>query len=49
MQELAVMSASDLANMKASVTEGEQYLLKDSCDEKLYSVSKLVDGNNWLT
>lgn len=49
MQEVGQMSASDLAALKSSMIEGEQYQLKDSRDQKLYTVSKLADGRIWMT
>ncbi len=49
MQEIAGLSANALADLKSSMVEGEQYQLKDSRDQKLYTVSKLADGRIWMT
>lgn len=49
LQDFAGLSTSYLAQVKASMVENTQYLLKDSRDEKEYYVAKLADGNIWMT
>ena len=49
MQNFATMTASDKADVLNSMTTGAQYQLKDNRDEKSYYISKLADGNVWMT
>ena len=49
MQDFAKLSESGKASVLRSMTEGEQYTLKDSRDSKDYFISKLADGNVWMT
>ena len=49
MQNFATMTASDKADVLNSMTTGAQYQLKDNRDEKPYYISKLADGNVWMT
>ena len=49
MQDFASLSASDKTSVLNSMTTGTQYQLKDSRDQKNYYISKLADGNVWMT
>ncbi len=49
MQELSSMDSSQLASLKSSLTTDAQYYLADNRDNKSYCVSKLKDGNIWMT
>ena len=49
MQDFAGLTASEMDALKASMVEGEQYTVKDSRDNKSYYISKLADGNIWMT
>ncbi|MBQ1298232.1 hypothetical protein IIY24_00090, partial [Candidatus Saccharibacteria bacterium] len=49
MQEFATLSSGDRTYILNSMTTDAQYQLKDSRDEKTYYVSKLRDGNVWMT
>ncbi|MDO4747465.1 MAG: FISUMP domain-containing protein [Candidatus Saccharibacteria bacterium] len=49
MQDFATLSSDDKAEVLDSMTEGEQYQLIDSRDDKVYYISKLADGNVWMT
>ena len=49
MQDLARIGESDMAALKNSMPEGQQYILKDNRDGKDYYISKLADGNIWMT
>ena len=49
MQEFKTLSVANKASVLASMTTNEQYQLKDSRDEKTYYISKLQDGNVWMT
>ncbi len=49
MQDFAKLSESGKASVLRSMTENEQYTLKDSRDNKDYFISKLADGNVWMT
>ncbi|MBR3138713.1 InlB B-repeat-containing protein [Candidatus Saccharibacteria bacterium] len=49
MQEFKTLSERDKTDVLNSMIEGEQYQLKDNRDEKTYYVSKLADGNVWMT
>ncbi len=49
MQEFATLTSSEKSRVLASMVEGQQYQLKDNRDEKTYYVSKLADGNVWMT
>ena len=49
MQEFKTLSEKDKATVLKSMAEDEQYQLKDSRDQKQYYISKLKDGNVWMT
>ncbi|MBR6505798.1 hypothetical protein IKT18_03130 [Candidatus Saccharibacteria bacterium] len=49
MQDFATLTSEEKTKVLASMTEGQQYQLKDNRDEKTYYVSKLADGNIWMT
>jgi uncharacterized protein (TIGR02145 family) len=49
MQDFATLSSSEKADVLSSMTAGAQYQLKDSRDQKDYYISKLADGNVWMT
>ncbi|MEE0887821.1 MAG: FISUMP domain-containing protein, partial [Candidatus Saccharimonadaceae bacterium] len=49
MQNFAVLSEIDKTSVLYSMAEGQQYQLKDSRDQKDYYISKLADGNIWMT
>ena len=43
------ISSTNKSTILASMTEDQQYTLKDSRDNKEYKVAKLRDGNIWMT
>ena len=49
MQTFAELDAVDLASVKSSMTLNSAYILKDIRDEKEYYVTRLEDGNVWMT
>lgn len=49
MQDFATLSTKNKTNVLNSMTEGRQYILKDSRNNKDYFISKLADGNVWMT
>ena len=49
MQDFASLNEADKASILNSMTEGEQYQLKDNRDQKDYYISKLADGKVWMT
>ena len=49
MQDFANLSAQEMEELKEGMVENEQYLIRDSRDNKDYFVSKLADGNIWMT
>ena len=49
MQDFAKLTSSEKTNVLTSMTTGQQYQLKDNRDEKTYYISKLADGNVWMT
>ncbi len=49
MQDFASLSESGKNSVLNSMPEGRQYQLKDSRDQKQYYISKLKDGNVWMT
>ncbi len=49
MQTFAELDAVDLASVKSSMTLNSAYMLKDIRDEKEYYVTRLEDGNVWMT
>ncbi len=49
MQDFATLSEEDKAALISSMPEGYQFILKDSRDQKDYYISKLADGNVWMT
>lgn len=49
MQEIATMTPEEKVALKQSMTIDAQYQLSDARDNKRYYVSKLRDGNIWMT
>ena len=49
MQDFKTLSAEEKSGVLRSMTEDEQYQLKDIRDQKQYYISKLKDGNVWMT
>ena len=49
MQDFASLTSSEKTAVLASMTASAQYTLKDSRDQKDYTVAKLADGNVWMT
>lgn len=49
MQDFATLTGAEKADVLASMTMGDQYTLKDNRDDKTYYISKLKDGNVWMT
>ena len=49
MQDFATLSSAEKTAVFGSMTTGIQYQLKDSRDQKDYYISKLADGNVWMT
>jgi len=49
MQDFATLTSSERAEVLTSMTTNQQYRLKDNRDEKPYYISKLADGNVWMT
>ena len=49
MQDFKTLSEKDKSTVLKSMVEDEQYQLKDSRDQKQYYISKLKDGNVWMT
>ena len=49
MQTFAELDAVDLASVKSSMVLNNAYILKDIRDEKEYYVTRLEDGNVWMT
>ena len=49
MQDFATLNSDDRADVLNSMTENQQYQLADSRDNKVYYISKLADGNVWMT
>ena len=49
MQTFAELDAVDLASVKSSMILNNAYILKDIRDEKEYYVTRLEDGNVWMT
>ena len=49
MQDFAKLSESSKASVLRSMTEDQQYYLKDNRDNKTYRIAKLKDGNVWMT
>ena len=49
MQTFAELDTVDLASVKSSMTLNSAYILKDIRDEKEYCVTRLEDGNVWMT
>jgi uncharacterized protein (TIGR02145 family) len=49
MQDFATLNSDDKADVLNSMTENQQYQLADSRDNKVYYISKLADGNVWMT
>ncbi len=49
MQDLTTLSVEDKTSVLNSMTEEQQYRLKDSRDQKDYYISKLKDNNIWMT
>ena len=49
MQDFATLTSAEKATILSSMTTGQQYQLKDNRDQKDYYISKLADGNVWMT
>ena len=49
MQTFGELNPTDLESVKNSMVLNYDYILKDSRDEKEYYVTKLEDGNVWMT
>ena len=49
MQDFATLSESNKANVRSSMIVDQQYILEDVRDYTKYFVSKLKDGNVWMT
>ena len=49
MQDFKTLSEKDKATVLKSMVEDEQYQLIDNRDSKIYYISKLKDGNVWMT
>lgn len=49
MQDFATLNSDEIADVLNSMTENQQYQLTDSRDNKVYYISKLADGNVWMT
>lgn len=49
MQDFYGMQPNSKKSVLASMAEEEQYYLRDARDDKLYRISKLKDGNVWMT
>jgi uncharacterized protein (TIGR02145 family) len=49
MQDLGSLSGTNKTNALNKMTTGAYYTLSDSRDDKVYSISKLADGNVWMT
>ena len=49
MQDFATLSESQKTNVLDTMNTEAQYILKDSRDQKDYYISKLKDGNIWMT
>lgn len=49
MQDFNGLSATDLTNVKSSMTLNEQYQLEDERDNKVYYIARIGDGNIWMT
>lgn len=49
MQDFHLFNDDEMNQVKESMTENQQYTLKDSRDEKEYFIAKLADGNIWMT
>lgn len=49
MQDFATLTSDEITAVKNSMATGEQKQLKDKRDDKTYYISKLADGNIWMT
>ena len=49
LQEFDTISTTDLNSIKNSMTQGQNYTLKDQRDEQVYTIAKLDDGKIWMT
>ena len=49
MQDFATLTSTEKTQVLASMTEDQQYQLMDNRDNKTYYISKLADGNVWMT
>ena len=49
MQDFSTLSEDEKTEVLDSMEEDEQYQLTDSRDNKVYYISKLADGNVWMT
>ena len=49
MQDLAAITSEEKSTLLTNMAQDEQYILEDNRDEKSYYISKLADGNIWMT
>ncbi|MBR3353495.1 hypothetical protein IKG49_02795 [Candidatus Saccharibacteria bacterium] len=49
MQDFASFTNESRASVLNSMNRGTQYVLRDSRDDKFYTITKLADGNIWMT
>lgn len=49
LQEFDAISTTDLNSIKNSMTQSQNYTLKDQRDEQEYTIAKLDDGKIWMT
>ena len=49
MQDFASLDSTDKSTVLSSMATGTQYQLMDNRDNKTYFISKLADGNVWMT
>ncbi len=49
MQDFATLTTGEKSTVLASMAQDEEYQLEDIRDGKTYYISKLVDGNVWMT
>ena len=49
MQDFSTLTPAEKTATLAYMPEGKQYILKDIRDEKPYYISRLADGNVWMT
>ena len=49
MQDFATLTSKEKTEVLSSMTQNQQYQLKDNRDQKDYYIAKLADGNVWMT